>query len=160
VNYTPAEASVSLTVADVIPASVTWQNPQSISYGTAISAEQLNASSSVPGSFLYAPAAGEVLPVGKHKLSVIFTPKDERKYAQVQANAILTVEELPNIASLLKTTSLDRGVTAHPASAGAAEPGIARKDAPSAQDVQVETRLYKGAVYAKGNDGQWHLQRE
>jgi hypothetical protein len=160
VNYTPAEASVSLTVADIIPASVTWPDPRPISYATALSSEQLNASSSIPGSFLYAPGNGEVLPSGKHKLSVIFTPKDEGKYAQVQANVILTVEELPNIAPLLKTTSLDRGVTAHPTSAGAAEPGIARKDAPSARDVQGETRLYKGAVYAKGNDGQWHLQRQ
>jgi hypothetical protein len=214
VNYTPAEASVSLTVAEIIPASVTWLDPHSISYGTALSAEQLNASSSVPGSFIYAPAAGEVLPAGKHKLSVIFTPKDELKHAGVQANVTLIVEELPNVASLLGATlqaPLDRGVTGNPAAAdtdsvtptatmtqdqdgapakkrwplialaasGAAlardskssegskgfwrtfirtsERGIVRDDQP-AQNLQRETRIYRGAVYAKGDDGQWHLQ--
>ena len=218
VNYTPAEASVSLTVAEVIPASVTWLDPHSISYGTALSAEQLNASSSIPGSFSYAPAAGEVLPAGKHKLSVIFTPKDEEKHAKVQAAATLMVEELPNVASLLRATlqtPLDQGMTGLPAAAstssatptgpvkaqdedfvpatkkwpiiapdfsGAAlardskssankkgfwksfirtsEPETVSTDDQPAQNLQRETRLYKGAVYAKGDDGQWHLQRE
>src|SRR5215469_8459812 len=121
VNYTPAEANVSLTVAEIIPASVTWLDPHSISYGTALSAEQLNAISSIPGSFIYAPTAGQVLPAGKHKLSVFFTPKDEEKHARVQANVTLIVEELPNVASLLSATlqtPLDRGVTGHPAAAG------------------------------------------
>jgi serine/threonine protein phosphatase PrpC len=215
VNYTQAEASVSLTVAEIIPASVTWLDPHSISYGTALSAEQLNASSSIPGSFIYAPATGEVLPAGKHKLSVIFTPKDEVKHAKVQANVTLIVEELPNVASLLMAalqTPLDRGVTGHPAGTGAtptvttktqdqdgrpakkkwhiiapaasgaavarnskssasskgfwktfirsAESGIVRRDDQPAQNLQRETRLYRGAVYTKGDDGQWHLQRE
>jgi serine/threonine protein phosphatase PrpC len=218
VNYTPAEASVSLTVAEIIPASVIWLDPHSISYGTALSAEQLNASSSIPGSFIYAPAAGEVLPAGKHKLSVIFTPEDDVKHAMVLANVTLIVEGLPNVASILRTTlqtPLDRGVTDHPAAAGTggatptattetqdqdgrpakkmwhiiaraasgaalardskssasskgfwktfirpAEPGIVRTDDQPAQNLQRETRLYRGAVYAKGDDGQWHLQRK
>jgi hypothetical protein len=218
VNYTPAEASVSLTVAEIISASVTWLDPHSISYGTALSAEQLNASSTIPGSFTYAPAAGEVLPAGKHKLSVIFTPMNELTHAKVQANVTLNVEELPNVASLLRATlqtPLDRAVTVHPATADTglatptattvtqdqdgrlakkkwhmiapaasdaelagnskssasskgfwktlirtAEPENVRSDDQPAQDLQRETRLYKGAVYAKGDDGQWHLQRK
>ena len=218
VNYTAAEASVSLTVAEIMPASVTWPDPDSISYGTALSAEQLNASSSISGSFIYAPAAGEVLPAGRHQLSVIFTPQDQEKYARVQANVMLIVEELPNVASLLRATlptPIDRGVAGHPAEAGrrdatttattntqsedgrpakekwpitspaaldttpakgsndsanskgfwkalvrTAEAGIVRRDDQPAQNLQRETRLYRGAVYAKGEDGQWHLQRE
>jgi hypothetical protein len=218
VNYTPAEASVSLTVAEIIPASVTWLDPHSISYGTALSAEQLNASSSIPGSFIYAPAAGEVLPAGKHKLTVIFTPKGAQVHGKVQANVTLTVEELPNVAWLLRATlqtPLDRGVTGLPAAVGAdratptvttktqdqdggpakkkwhiiapaalartlarnsrgsansegfwktfirtAESGIVGRDDQPAQNLQSETRLYRGAVYAKGDDGQWHLQRK
>jgi serine/threonine protein phosphatase PrpC len=218
VNYTPAKTSVSLTVTEIIPPSITWLDPHSISYGTALSAEQLNASSSIPGSFIYGPAAGEVLPAGKHKLSVIFTPKDEEKHAKVQANVTLIVEELPNVASLLRATlqtPFDRGVTGHPAAAATgsatatattktqdqdgtpakkkwpiialaasgaalmrnskssaspkgflktlirtAEPGIERSDDQPAQNLQRETRLYRGAIYAKGDDGQWHLQRK
>lgn len=218
VNYAPAEASVTLTIAEIIPACVTWQNPRSIPYGTALSAEQLNAGSSIPGSFMYAPAAGEVLPPGKHELTVIFTPKNEEKYAKVQASVTLIVEELPNVEFLLKVASqtpLDPAVSGHPAAvvtgnatptattktpdqdgsfvkkrwptiapaaSGAevesdsqsspsskgfwktfirtAEPGIASRDDQPAQNLQRETRLYRGAVYAKGDDGQWHLERK
>jgi hypothetical protein len=163
VNYTPAEASVSLTVVDLIPASVTWQDPQPISYGSVLSPEQLNATSSLPGSFLYAPAAGEVLPVGKHKLSVIFTPKDEETYASVQVNVTLIVEELPNVASLLNMgveTPLDGEVPRHPFLECLVPQQEKRLDDQPAQNLQRETRLYKGAVYVKGDDGQWHLQRE
>jgi hypothetical protein len=163
VNYTPAEASVTLTVPEIIPASVTWLDPHSIFYGTALSAEQLNASSSVPGSFIHAPAAGEVLPPGKHKLSVIFTPRDEEKHAKGQASVTLIVEQLPNVASLLRAqlqTPPDRAATDHPAAIAAAESGIARRDDHPPKNPQRETRRYKGAHYAKGDDGQWHLERK
>jgi serine/threonine protein phosphatase PrpC len=161
VNYTRAEANVSLTVTELAPAEVTWQNPPAISYGTALSDEQLNASSSIPGSFIYAPAAGEVLPAGKHKLAVIFTPEDQETYAKVLANVSLIVEKLPTVASSLRTTSQTppgRGVAGQPAAARGAELGIIRRDEQPIQDLQRETRIYRGAVYAKGDDGQWHLQ--
>jgi len=163
VNYTPAEANVSLTVAEIIPASVTWLDPHSISYGTALSAEQLNASSSIPGSFIFAPAAGEVLPAGKHKLSVIFTPKDEEKYAKVQVNVTIIVAELPNVPSLLRPslqTPLDRGETRHPFLQSLVPQQQLRQNDQPSQNLRRETRLYRGAVYAKGDDGQWHLQRK
>jgi serine/threonine protein phosphatase PrpC len=184
VNYLPAEASVSLTVAEIMPASVVWPEPHSISYGTPLGAEQLNASSSIPGSFIYGPAASEVLPAGKHKLSVIFTPHNEKEYAKGQANVTLIVEEWPNVAPLLTNslraaaveittpakkmwpigetlqTLLDRGAAGHSAAAGAAQPEIVRRDDPVTQNLHRETRLYKGAVYAKGADGQWHLQQK
>ncbi len=162
VNYTPAEASVSLTVPEIIPASVRWLDPHSISYGAALSAEQLNASCSVPGSFIYAPAAGEVLPPGKHKLSAIFTPKDEEKHARGQASVTLIVEQLPDVSSLLRAhlqAPLDRAATDHAAASAAAESGIARRDDHPSKNPQRETRIYRGALYAKGDDGQWHLER-
>jgi len=169
VNYTPTVASVSLTVNEIMPASIVWVDPPSISYGTALSGEQLNASSSIPGSFFYAPAAGEVLPAGKHRLTVIFTPEDQEQYTKAQANVTVLVEALPNLPSLLRANSQiprEPGVTDHPAASGAAEREIVRgDDQPSqnlrpAQNLQRETRLYKGAVYAKGDDGQWHLQHK
>jgi hypothetical protein len=163
VNYTPAEASVSLTVTEIIPPSVTWRDPHSIPYGTALSPEQLNASSSIPGSFIYAPAAGEVLPAGKHKLAAIFTPTDEEKYAKVQVNVTLIVEELPNVPSLLRPslqTPLNGGVARHPFLQTLVPQQQVRQNDQASQNLQRETRLYKGAVYAKGDDGQWHLQRE
>jgi hypothetical protein len=53
---------------------IVWAAPAAIAFGTALSAAQLNASASVPGSFAYAPAMGTVLPAGTHTLSVTFTP--------------------------------------------------------------------------------------
>ena len=54
---------MSLTVNKATPA-ITWATPAPIAYGTALSAAQLNATASVPGKFVYTPAAGEVLPAG------------------------------------------------------------------------------------------------
>ena len=162
-NYTVAQAKVSLMVTEIMPAVISWPSPSLISYGTALGDEQLSASSPVPGSFLYTPAAGDVLPPGEHKLSVIFTPADQEKYATVKAAVRLIVEGLPNVTPLLRTSSQTppaSGVAAQSAAAGAAERGVVRKDDQPAQELQRETRTYKGAIYEKGGDGLWHLQRK
>ena len=163
VNYSLAQANVSLTVTEIMPAVITWLSPSSISYGTALGDEQLSASSPVPGSFLYTPSAGDVLPPGEHKLSVIFTPEDQGRYAKAKAAVTFIVEGLPNAASLLRAASQTppaSGVTPQCAVAAAAERGVERKDDEPAQRLQRETRTYKGAIYEKGDDGQWHLQRK
>ena len=61
---------------------ITWNNPAAITYGTALSATQLNASSGgVAGTFIYMPAAGKVLDAGTNQtLSVQFTPSDTNNY--------------------------------------------------------------------------------
>ncbi len=47
----------AITVQKSIPA-ITWSKPADMSYGTALDSTQLNASASVPGTFVYTPAAG------------------------------------------------------------------------------------------------------
>jgi Flp pilus assembly CpaE family ATPase len=89
-NFPPAQAAVSLTVTKSIPA-ITWPAPATISYGTALGAAQLNAKASVPGTFAYTPAAGEVLPAGTHPLSVTFSPTETKDVATAQATVSLTV---------------------------------------------------------------------
>jgi hypothetical protein len=49
VNYSPATASVAITVLKA-PTTLTWSAPASITYPTALSATQLNATASVPGT--------------------------------------------------------------------------------------------------------------
>src|ERR1035438_2363937 len=66
-NFNPVQAAVSLTVTKATPA-ITWSAPAPVPYGDALSAAQLNATASVPGKFVYTPAAGEVLPAGTHTL--------------------------------------------------------------------------------------------
>jgi hypothetical protein len=50
---------VSLTATST--PTITWNTPASITYGTALSSTQLNATASVPGTFAYSPAAGSIL---------------------------------------------------------------------------------------------------
>jgi len=59
---------------------ITWPDPDPITYGTPLSATQLNATANVPGSFAYSPDSGTILGAGDHTLSVIFTPTDTTNY--------------------------------------------------------------------------------
>ncbi|MGA3263482.1 MAG: hypothetical protein ABSC47_05495 [Terracidiphilus sp.] len=159
-NYDITQATVSLTVAKTTPSIITWPTPSVISYGTPLSATQLNATASVPGTFVYTPAAGDVLTAGKHILSVTFTPKDTATYATAQASVALVVEVLPDIASqriratrmpLTPTAAHDLANARHGESPG----GSARN-----RKGEPETRIYQGATYVKGEDGKWHLQQK
>jgi len=91
-NYTTAQASVPLTVSQAIP-SITWTTPAAIPYGTALSAAQLNATSALPGTFQYAPAAGKFLAAGAQTLQATFTPADKTNYAIATATVTLTVNQ-------------------------------------------------------------------
>ena len=75
--------------------SITWAAPSNIVYGTALGASQLNASSSIPGTFTYNPPAGTVLNAGVHTLAVTFTPQDSANYETVTTNIAVTVLRKP-----------------------------------------------------------------
>jgi hypothetical protein len=158
VNYTTAQATVSLNVTEMEQTVIAWPVPSPITYGTPLGEAQLNANVSIPGSFLYAPALGDVLAPGKHRLSATFTPEDTERYAKAQATVSLLVEGLPNIASML------RAAAGHAPFAPATEMEQRKPAASSglrpAPKIQRETRTYKGATYEKGDDGQWHLQQK
>jgi hypothetical protein len=70
---------------------ITWATPANIVYGTPLSGAQLNASSSVAGSFTYSPAAGTILGTGKQPLTATFTPTDAIDYTTATATVTLTV---------------------------------------------------------------------
>jgi hypothetical protein len=79
-NYATVTITVSITVLKVTP-TMAWPAPAAIPYGTALSGTQLNATASVPGTFVYNPAPGAVLNVGAGQtLSVTFTPTDAANY--------------------------------------------------------------------------------
>ncbi len=66
---------------------ITWANPADIVYGTALSATQLNATTTVPGTFVYTPIGGTVLSAGAAQtLSVTFTPTDAANYTPATAS--------------------------------------------------------------------------
>jgi MinD-like ATPase involved in chromosome partitioning or flagellar assembly len=161
-NYTTAGAAVSLTVTEKFPALITWPAPSAILYGKALSAVQLNARASVSGTFVYTPSAGHVLAPGRYTLSATFTPSETDKYAKAQATVELEVEGSPYAATppaVADEAQPSRAVTANnfaPAESIPAEPTDERA---AAETKPRETRTYKGAVYEKGEDGQWHLQK-
>jgi hypothetical protein len=103
-TYNSATTTVTIVVNKVTPV-LTWANPTAISYGTALSATQLNATSGgVAGTFGYTPASGTVLTSGSHTLSVTFTPTDTTDYNNSSAIATLFVNKVtltvtPNTAS-------------------------------------------------------------
>ena len=98
-----ASPSTQLTsTPDVLTPVLTWANPADITYGTALGGTQLDATASVPGSFVYTPAAGTVLSAGANEtLSVTFTPTDTTDYGPVTATAMINV----NRATLLITAN-------------------------------------------------------
>ena len=90
-NYTDATATTTITVLKAT-STITWSAPADITYGTALSATQLNATANVPGSFVYSPVAGTVLNAGcGQTLSVTFTPTDAANYTSATATTTITV---------------------------------------------------------------------
>jgi len=94
-NYEPASASATITIGKA-PVVLTWSQPAAIVYGTPLGAAQLSASSNLPGTFAYSPAAGTVLPAGAgHALSATFTPADPANYTGASVASSIAVVPAP-----------------------------------------------------------------
>jgi hypothetical protein len=91
-DYTSANASVTLQVNQATP-KITWAKPAAITYGTSLDDTQLDATTSVLGTFAYSPAAGTVLTAGAQILSVTFTPIDTTDYTTATATVPITVSK-------------------------------------------------------------------
>jgi hypothetical protein len=89
-EYGTATAQVTLTINKTAP-EITWATPASISVGSALSATQLDATSTVAGSFNYSPASGTVLTAGTQALTATFTPTDSTDYTTATASVALAV---------------------------------------------------------------------
>lgn len=92
-NYEAAadKTTQQFTVNKGLPV-ITWPDPEPITYGTAISATQLNATANVPGTFVYSEAIGSVPAANTlFTLSVAFTPSDSTNYKTTVAWVYLPV---------------------------------------------------------------------
>ena len=74
---------------------ITWATPAAITQGTALSAAQLDATASVPGTFSYSPALGTVLSAGTNTLAATFRPTDTTDYTTATATVSLVVNAAP-----------------------------------------------------------------
>lgn len=96
-NYSGG-ASGALVISKATPV-ISWSTPAAIGNGTPLTAAQLDATATVngiptPGNFVYTPAAGTVLAVGTHALSVTFTPADTADYVTPPASVTsITVDQ-------------------------------------------------------------------
>jgi hypothetical protein len=114
-NYKLATATQSTVLTQATP-TVTWNTPAPISYGTALSATQLNATAtgvnggSITGTFKYTPASGKVLAAGSQTLSVTFTPTGTAKSDYTTAAASVTLQ-VNQDSTITLVTSNDQTVT-------------------------------------------------
>ena len=105
-NYNSVTRQVQLTVNKITVTSnnIYWSTPDSIVYGTALSGTQLNAlarisavdatSPAIPAgsnSYSYSPAAGTILAVGLHTLTVTFISNDAVNFTVTPVQKTVTI---------------------------------------------------------------------
>jgi YVTN family beta-propeller protein len=105
--YNKVSKTVTISVKSI--PEIRWSNPENITYGTALSNTQLNATSTDPvtgnrvdGTYFYTLAnvtkivSGiTVLSTGVHTLHVDFTPKDTATYTNGSKNVTINVTKSP-----------------------------------------------------------------
>jgi len=90
-----ATTTFAFNITQATP-TIAWTTPTDIPYGTALSSGQLDATASVPGTFVYTPAAGTVLGAGNQQaLSVTFTPTDATDYTNATDTVYINVDPAP-----------------------------------------------------------------
>ncbi len=90
-DSTSTQTEGDLNVQQVAPI-LTWPKPVAITYGTKLGPAQLDATASVPGTFVYSPSAGTVIGAGVgHSLIVTFTPDDTTDYTTQTATTMIDV---------------------------------------------------------------------
>ncbi len=87
----PASPSQPVTSSSKSTPVITWPQPAPITNPTPLGSTQLDATTNVPGTFVYSPAAGAVLSAGTQTLSTTFTPTDTTDYNTATATVTITV---------------------------------------------------------------------
>jgi hypothetical protein len=111
-----------------------WLTPESVVYGTELSTIQLAATANTPGTFVYDPPIGAVLPADTHVLHVVFTPDESANWALAEKTVDFTVNQAP----LLVTPDAGQSKTF-----GAVEPALTYT---SAGAMVGETPAFIGAL--------------
>lgn len=108
-----AKTSVSIVVASSTP-TISWATPAAITYGTALSGVQLDATATlngnnVPGTYTYTPAKGTVLGAGMQTLNVVFTPSNTSNYNSAMGSVTLQVNPATAKITWLKPGAIQYG---------------------------------------------------
>lgn len=108
VHYLAETVTMTLTVTKATP-KITWGKPMPITYGTPLSATQLDAKGSASGILTYNPPAGTIVSGGTHVLSVMETPSDTNDYNSASATETLVVKQAPTATALTFTSPVTVG---------------------------------------------------
>ncbi|MGC9293360.1 MAG: Ig-like domain repeat protein [Acidobacteriaceae bacterium] len=99
------QVTQSVVVSKATP-TISWATPAAITYGTALSSTQLNATSGgVAGTFAYSPASGTVLGAGAQTLSVTLTPTDSTDYNSASNTTSLTVNKATGVFTIASSAN-------------------------------------------------------
>lgn len=99
----PCDPTQQTTATKITP-TITWPTPAAISYGTAFSATQLDATANVGGTYTYKPALGAIENAGNDTLTLKFVPSDPT-YTSTTASGTSQVD--PDVTTT-KITSASR----------------------------------------------------
>ena len=133
-NYTFQFGTGTLTViqpSSPVAPPISWVNPAPITYGTPLSATQLNAATVTAGTFTYSPAASAILAGGNQTLTVTFNPTDTIDYTTSSATVQLTVNQASPTATL--TSSANPGIAGSPVIFTATVNGVAGGAVPTGE---------------------------
>ena len=73
-------------------AVMSWDDPAELVEGLPLTKEQLNATANVPGTIVYTPELGTVLPLGEsQQLMAEFTPRDTKNYKKVSKTVTINI---------------------------------------------------------------------
>ena len=110
------------TIAEKLTSSIEWATPAAITYGTALSATQLDATAfynttQLTGTFAYTPASGNVPAAGNATLSVKFTPTQSTNYSTATDTVTLAVNKIGTTSKITSTApaapTVGAAVTVH-----------------------------------------------
>jgi hypothetical protein len=109
-NYNPITSSIFIQTVNKANSVIVWATPAAITYGTALSGTQLDASTTTtPGAFSYSPALGAVLTAGPQTLTATFTPTDTTDYNTVNTTVTLTVNKATAIITWAAPAAINYG---------------------------------------------------
>jgi VCBS repeat-containing protein len=107
-------ASQTFTIAKVTPSLSYSSRVNTIAYGSPLTADQVGSSGAwgvvgnsyqaIPGSYVYSPAVGAVLPLGTQTLQVTFLPTDSVNFNPAVATGTITVTKASVAASGITLT--------------------------------------------------------
>lgn len=90
IEYNEVVVTVILVVKKAVPVIV-WEPPPFMYIGLPLTRKHLNATCKLPGTMVYCPEMGEILPLGLHTMTVIFKPADSVKHNWTFASSFVTM---------------------------------------------------------------------